>query len=67
VTRDDFVTRYADTPALIIGTHFAAPTAGHRVRDGKSWRLSGGCTMSGRSELMRLQQVPPAALPNRSL
>jgi hypothetical protein len=44
VTRDDFVTRYADTAALIIGTHFAAPTAGHSVRDGKSWRLSGGCT-----------------------
>jgi hypothetical protein len=46
VTRDDFVTRYADTAALIIGTHFAAPTAGHSVRDGKSWRLSGGVHQS---------------------
>jgi len=24
---------------LIIGTHFAAPTAGHLVRDGDSYRL----------------------------
>ena len=27
------------TPVLMIGTHFAAPTAGHVVRDGAVWRL----------------------------
>ena len=26
-------------PVLVIGTHFAAPTAGHVVRDGAAWRL----------------------------
>ena len=31
--------RYADTPTLIIGTHFAGPTAGHLVRDGDAYRL----------------------------
>ncbi len=34
-TRHDFVTRHADAPVLIIGTHFAGPTAGHIVR---GWR-----------------------------
>jgi hypothetical protein len=24
---------------LVIGTHFAGPTAGHIVRDGDAWRL----------------------------
>ncbi|MDH3644033.1 MAG: MBL fold metallo-hydrolase [Gammaproteobacteria bacterium] len=38
-TRDGFLGRYADRPVLIIGTHFAAPTAGHIVRDGDSFRL----------------------------
>lgn len=38
-TRVDFMARYADTPTLIIGTHFAGPTAGHLVRDGKVYRL----------------------------
>ena len=38
-TRQDFVTQHADQPVLIIGTHFAAPTAGHIVRDGDSFRL----------------------------
>ena len=38
-TREDFVTRYADAPVLIIGTHFAGPTAGRIVRDGDSFRL----------------------------
>jgi len=38
-TRDGFLARYADRPVLIIGTHFAAPTAGHIVRDGDSFRL----------------------------
>jgi glyoxylase-like metal-dependent hydrolase (beta-lactamase superfamily II) len=29
----------ADQPVLVIGTHFAAPTAGHVVRDGESYRF----------------------------
>lgn len=31
----------ADKPILVIGTHFAAPTAGHVVRDGKAYRFDG--------------------------
>ena len=38
-TRRAFLDRYADRPVLIIGTHFAAPTAGHLVRDGDRYRL----------------------------
>ena len=38
-TRTRFLERYADRPVLIIGTHFAAPTAGHIVRDGDVFRL----------------------------
>jgi glyoxylase-like metal-dependent hydrolase (beta-lactamase superfamily II) len=38
-TRDAFVSRYADRPVLIIGTHFAGPTAGRIVADGDSYRL----------------------------
>ncbi len=38
-TRRAFLERYADRPVLVIGTHFAAPTAGHLVRDGGSVRL----------------------------
>ena len=38
-TRNDFLQRYADQPVLVIGTHFAAPTAGRIVRDGKVFRL----------------------------
>jgi glyoxylase-like metal-dependent hydrolase (beta-lactamase superfamily II) len=38
-TRDQFLERYADRPVLVIGTHFAAPTAGHIVRDGDVFRL----------------------------
>ena len=30
---------YADSPTLIIGTHFAGPTAGKLVRDGDTYRL----------------------------
>ncbi len=33
-TRDALLDRYADGPVLIIGTHFATPTAGHIKRDG---------------------------------
>lgn len=38
-TRKAFLERLADTPTLVIGTHFAGPTAGRLVRDGKSYRL----------------------------
>ena len=38
-TRGHFLDRYADRPVLVIGTHFAAPTAGHVVRDGETFRL----------------------------
>jgi glyoxylase-like metal-dependent hydrolase (beta-lactamase superfamily II) len=38
-TRRSFLDRYADRPVLVIGTHFATPTAGHLVRDGASYRL----------------------------
>ena len=38
-TRQGFVDEYADRPVLIIGTHFAGPTAGHIVRDGDAYRL----------------------------
>jgi glyoxylase-like metal-dependent hydrolase (beta-lactamase superfamily II) len=38
-TRRAFCERYADQPVLVIGTHFATPTAGHLVRDGDAWRL----------------------------
>ena len=39
VTRHGFLDRYADRPVLIIGTHFAGPTAGRVVRDGDAYRL----------------------------
>jgi glyoxylase-like metal-dependent hydrolase (beta-lactamase superfamily II) len=32
-TRRNFIRRYADTKTLVIGTHFATPTAGYIVRD----------------------------------
>ncbi|MGR8946492.1 MAG: MBL fold metallo-hydrolase [Gammaproteobacteria bacterium] len=38
-TRKDFLERYADQPTLIIGTHFATPTAGKIVRDGSVYRF----------------------------
>lgn len=38
-TRRAFYARHADRPVLIIGTHFAAPTAGHLRRDGDAYRL----------------------------
>jgi glyoxylase-like metal-dependent hydrolase (beta-lactamase superfamily II) len=38
-TRTSFVQRYADRPVLIIGTHFAEPTAGRLVKDGDAYRL----------------------------
>jgi glyoxylase-like metal-dependent hydrolase (beta-lactamase superfamily II) len=38
-TRRDFVARYGDTDVLVIGTHFAGPTAGHIKKVGDSCRL----------------------------
>lgn len=38
-TRRMFYARYADQPVLVIGTHFATPTAGKIVRDGDAYRL----------------------------
>ena len=38
-TRTDFLQRYSDRPVLVIGTHFAGPTAGRVVRDGDRYRL----------------------------
>lgn len=38
-TRESFLRRYTDQPVLIIGTHFAGPTAGHIVADGDTYRL----------------------------
>ena len=38
-TRREVFDKYADTPTLIIGTHFATPTAGHLKRDGDAYRL----------------------------
>ena len=39
VTRRAFVKAHADDGVLIFGTHFAAPTAGHIVTDGASYKL----------------------------
>jgi glyoxylase-like metal-dependent hydrolase (beta-lactamase superfamily II) len=33
LTRDLFLEKYSDQPVLVIGTHFAAPTAGYLVKD----------------------------------
>lgn len=38
-TREAVFSAVADTPTLVIGTHFAGPTAGHIVRDGEGYRL----------------------------
>lgn len=38
-TRVAFVERYTDTATLIIGTHFAGPTAGRLVKEGDAWRF----------------------------
>jgi glyoxylase-like metal-dependent hydrolase (beta-lactamase superfamily II) len=39
-TRREFLARYADRPVLVIGTHFATPTAGRIVRDGAAYRFA---------------------------
>jgi glyoxylase-like metal-dependent hydrolase (beta-lactamase superfamily II) len=38
-TRVEFIGRFANTPTLVIGSHFSDPTAGHIVSDGPSWKL----------------------------
>jgi glyoxylase-like metal-dependent hydrolase (beta-lactamase superfamily II) len=38
-TRRKFFAEFADTPTLIIGTHFGGPTAGRLVREGNEYRL----------------------------
>jgi glyoxylase-like metal-dependent hydrolase (beta-lactamase superfamily II) len=38
-TRRAFLERYGDKPILVLGTHFATPSAGRIVRDGSAWRL----------------------------
>ncbi len=40
-TRRSMYDTVADEPILVIGTHFAAPTAGHVKRDGDSYRFDG--------------------------
>ena len=39
-TRRKFLERFADRPVLVIGTHFATPTAGRIVRDGDAYRFA---------------------------
>ncbi|HWQ31924.1 MAG TPA: MBL fold metallo-hydrolase [Blastocatellia bacterium] len=39
-TRREFLARYADGPVLVLGTHFATPSAGHIVSEGAVWRLA---------------------------
>ena len=41
-TRRSFLARHAGTPTLVLGTHFATPTAGRIVRDGDAYRLDCG-------------------------
>ena len=38
-TREMFLERYGDKPVLVIGSHFATPTAGHIVSDGDVYRF----------------------------
>lgn len=38
-TRNSLLQELADTPTLVIGTHFAAPSAGHIKADNDSYRL----------------------------
>ena len=39
ITRREFIRRYAGSGVLVIGTHFATPTAGFIVPDGDSFRF----------------------------
>lgn len=38
-TRKSFLERFADTPTMVIGTHFGTPSGCHVQRDGSSYRL----------------------------
>ena len=38
LTRSRLFAEWADQTILVIGTHFAAPTAGHVLRDGAAFR-----------------------------
>jgi glyoxylase-like metal-dependent hydrolase (beta-lactamase superfamily II) len=38
-TRCEFVRRFCNTGTLVIGSHFAEPTAGRIVADGSAWKL----------------------------
>ena len=38
-TRRRMFAEWSDGPILVIGTHFADPTAGHVRRDGDAWRF----------------------------
>jgi len=38
-TRREFLEKYKDGKVLVLGTHFAAPTAGRFVRDGNAFRF----------------------------
>ena len=38
-TRCDFVQRFCNSGTLVIGSHFAEPTAGRIVPDGEAWKL----------------------------
>jgi hypothetical protein len=40
LTRSRLFAEWADQMILVIGTHFAAPTAGHVVRDGAAFRFA---------------------------
>jgi glyoxylase-like metal-dependent hydrolase (beta-lactamase superfamily II) len=40
LTRREFLERQAERGALVLGTHFAPPTAGWLVRSGEGWELS---------------------------
>ena len=40
-TRWAVLTEVGDSDILVIGTHFAAPTAGLIVKDGEAWRFEG--------------------------
>src|SRR5882762_10260765 len=39
-TREQMLSALAETPTLVIGTHFAGRTAGHVVRDGTAFRFA---------------------------
>ncbi len=38
-TRHAFLAQHADQPVLVLGTHFATPTAGRIVKSGEAWRF----------------------------